>query len=66
MGLTFLGQKQSISLFQGNAVSGVFIIGRESGRVCRLGDFSTDNLLEGIYALAIGIQSIHEMHFESS
>lgn len=30
--------------------------------MCRLCDFGTDNLLERVDALAVGVESVHEMH----
>lgn len=45
-----------------HGIPGVFVVGRKSGRVCRLCDFGTDNLLERVDALAVGVESVHEMH----
>lgn len=40
----------------------VLVIGRESGRVRRLGDLAVVHFLEGVFALALGVESVHEMH----
>lgn len=60
--LTLLRQKQSVSLLQCNAMSGVLVIWREARRVCRLGDLARDDLLEGIDTLASAVDGVHEMH----
>jgi hypothetical protein len=60
--LTLLSQKQSISLLQRNAVPRVLIIWRESRRVCGLGDFASNDLLQRVDTLARGIESVHKMH----
>ena len=39
------------------------VIGREAGRVRRLGDLAIEHLLEGVEALAAVVEVVHEMHF---
>jgi hypothetical protein len=60
--LTLLRQKQSISLLQRNTMSRIFIIRRKPRRMRTLRHFSTGDLLQRIYALAGGIEGVHEMH----
>jgi hypothetical protein len=62
--LTLLGQEQAISLLQRHPMSRVLVVGRKSRRVRRLGHFTGDHLVQGVDALAIGIEGIHEMHAE--
>lgn len=40
----------------------VLVVWRKSGRVCGFGDFGAGDFLEGIDALASGVESVHEMH----
>lgn len=47
---------------QRNGVPGIFVVGREPGWVGGLGDLTLDHLLQGVNALALGIESEHEMH----
>jgi len=60
--ILLLGDEKTVTLLEGDTVSGVLVVGRKSGRVCRLGDLGTDNLLERVDALAVGVESVHKMH----
>lgn len=60
-----LGWQQTESLLQGNSLSGVLVIWRESSRVSRLGDLTvSSDLVQGVDSLAIWAQSVHQMHAE--
>ena len=43
-------------------IPGVLIIRREPCRMRRLGDLSSNNLVEGVDALAGRVEGVHEMH----
>jgi len=59
-----LGEEQTVALLERDSVPGVLVVGREARRVGRLGDLAVGHLLEGVVALALGVQSVHEMHLE--
>lgn len=61
--LTLLGQKKGKPPLQRNTLARPLVIWRESRRVRRLGDLSVGDLLERVQAVAIGVESAHEMHF---
>lgn len=44
-------------------MSRILVVWRKSCRMCGLRDFARNDLLQGIDALAIGIEGVHKMHF---
>jgi hypothetical protein len=62
--LTLLRNEQAISLLQGNTMSRVFVIWRESSRMRRFSNLSAGNLLECVDAHSIGVERVHEMHLD--
>jgi len=57
-----LDQEQAKASLQGDSLSGPLVIGREARWVRRLGDLAVSDLFEGIQAVAIVVESVHEMH----
>lgn len=60
--LTLLRQKQVKATLQRNALARPLVVGREARRVRRLGDLAVGDLLEGVQAVAAGVEGVHEMH----
>lgn len=69
--LTLLSDQKTVSLLQGNTMSGVLVVWREASWVSRLGDLKrsspgswlgVSDLLEGVKALALWRKSVHQMH----
>lgn len=60
--LTLLRQKQVKATLQRNALTRPLIIGRKARRVRRLGDLAVGDLLEGVEAVAAGVEGVHQMH----
>ena len=42
----------------------VLVIGREASRVCGFGDLGALDLLQGVDALALVVESVHQMHID--
>lgn len=61
LGLLLRKQKVEATL-ERHALARPLVIGREAGRVGRLGDLAVDNLLEGVDTAARLIESVHQMH----
>jgi hypothetical protein len=61
---TLLGQKQSISLLNRNAMPRVLVIRRKPGRMRALADFAVDDFLQSVDALGgvRGVGDEHKMH----
>jgi len=57
-----LGDEKTVALLEGDAVSRVLVVGREASRVCGLCDLGASDLLQGVDTLALGIESVHQMH----
>lgn len=60
--LTLLRQEQVKATLQRNALARPLVVGREARRVRRLGDLAVGDLLEGVEAVAAGVEGVHEMH----
>ena len=60
--LTLLSQEKLKSSLESNALARPLVIGREARRVSRLGDLSVGNLLEGVKAVALSVEGVHQMH----
>lgn len=60
--LTLLSDEEAVALLEGDAVTGVFVVGGEASRVGRLCDFGAHDLLERVDALAVGVEGVHQMH----
>jgi len=46
-------------------MSGVLVIGGEPGWVRGLSDSAVQHLFEGVYPLALAVEGVHEMHFDT-
>lgn len=63
--LLLLSWQKVVSLLQGNSLSGVLVVWRESGRVSGFGDLAVGgDLVQSVNTLTVGSQSVHQMHFE--
>lgn len=60
--LTLLGQEKGKSALQGDTLARPLVIGGEARRVRRLGDLAVGDLLEGVEAVAAGVEGVHQMH----
>lgn len=61
--LLVLSRQKIVSLLQGNTLSGELVIGGKPRGVSRLGDFTVvSNLLQGVDALAVAANSVHQVH----
>lgn len=47
-----------------NILPRVLVIGREASRVCGFGDLGALDLLQGVDALALVVESVHQMHID--
>lgn len=59
---TLLSQEKLESSLEGNALARPLVVGGESRRVGGLCDLSLGNLLEGVEAVALSVESVHKMH----
>lgn len=60
--LTLLRQEQVEAALQCDALARPLVIGREAGGMRRLGDLAVGDLLEGVEAVAAGVEGVHQMH----
>lgn len=60
--LTLLRQQQAEAALQRHPLPGPLVVGREARRVRRLGDLPVGDLLEGVEAVALRVERVHEMH----
>lgn len=59
---TLLSQEKLESALESNALARPLVVGRETGRVSRLGDLALSDLLQGVKAVALGVEGVHQMH----
>lgn len=60
--ILLLGKKEIESLLESNPLPRPLIVWREACGMRGFGDLSVGNLLQGVEAIAIGVERVHEMH----
>jgi hypothetical protein len=60
--LTLLGQEQGKSALQSNTLARPLVVGGDARGVSGLGDLAVGDLLEGVEAVAAGVEGVHQMH----
>jgi hypothetical protein len=60
--LLLLSQEELESSLKSNALARPLVVGRETSRVSGLGDLSLSDLLQGVKAVALSVESVHQMH----
>lgn len=60
--LLLLSQEQVKATLQRDALTRPLVIGGEARRVRRLGDLAVGDLLQGVEAVAVGVEGVHQMH----
>lgn len=61
--ILLLSQEKLKASLESNALARPLVIGGEARGVGGLGDLSLGDLLEGVQAIALGVESVHKMHF---
>lgn len=61
---TLLGQEKVEAALESHTLARPLVVGGETSRVSRLCNLAVGDLLEGVEAVALLVESVHQMHFE--